>query len=81
MKRALQLVFNVALGVFIVSVVLLLNITAPNPTHRRYSSQMPLTTGQGNGKSIGDSAEVILAADLNLPNNNAPDQRKFFARM
>lgn len=76
MKRALQLVFNIALVILIVSVLLLLNITAPNPTHRRYSSQTPLTTGQGTGKSVGDSAEMILAADLNLPNNNAPDQRQ-----
>src|SRR6188472_2792808 len=37
---------------------------------------MPLTTGQGAGKALGDSAEVILAADLRLPNNNAPDQRQ-----
>jgi hypothetical protein len=73
-KRAVQLAFNVALVVFFISVLLLSNITAPNPTHRRYSSEMPLTTGQGNGKAIGDSAEAILSADLRLPNNNAPDQ-------
>jgi hypothetical protein len=41
---------------------------------------MPLTTGQGNGKSIGDSAEIILAEDLRLPNNNAADQRQCLCR-
>ncbi len=76
MKRFRRIVFNAALIVFIVSILLLLNITASNPTHRRYSSQMPLTTGQGNGKALGDSAEIILAADLSLPNNNAADQRQ-----
>ncbi len=76
MKRVLQIVFNASLIVFIISIVLLLNITAPNPTHRRYSSQMPLTSGQGSGSDIGDSAEVILAADLRLPNNNSPEQRQ-----
>ena len=76
MKRVVRGVFNVALVVFVISVLLLLNITAPNPTHRRYSSQMPLTTGQGSGKTIGDSAEVILSTDLHLPNNNAADQRQ-----
>jgi hypothetical protein len=75
-KRVVRIIVNVALVVFIISVLLLLNITAPNPTHRRYSSQMPLTTGQGSGKALGDSAEIILAADLHLPNNNAPDQRQ-----
>jgi hypothetical protein len=75
-KRAVRVVFNIALITFIASILLLLNITAPNPTHRRYSSQMPLTTGQGNGKAIGDSAEIILSADLRLPNNNAADQRQ-----
>jgi len=75
-KRVVSTVFKIALVVFAVSILLLLNITAPNPTHRRYSSQMPLTTGQGAGKALGDSAEIILAGDLRLPNNNAPDQRQ-----
>jgi hypothetical protein len=75
-KRVVRVVLNIALVVFIVSVLLLLNITAPNPTHRRYSSQMPLTTGQGSGNAIGDSSEIILSTDLRLPNNNASDQRQ-----
>ncbi len=76
MKQIVQVVFNSCVIIFIISVILMLNITAPNPTHRRYSSQMPLTTGQGSGSEIGDSAEVILAADLRLPNNNSPEQRQ-----
>ncbi|MBE2271065.1 MAG: hypothetical protein IAE80_22705 [Anaerolinea sp.] len=67
-----------ALFAALVCVLLLLNFTAPNPTGRRYSSQPPLTTGQGSGQQIGDDAERILAADLHLPNNNAPDQRICF---
>jgi hypothetical protein len=68
------------IGILIVSslfwLVLLLNITAPNPTGRRYSSEMPLTTGQGNAAAIGLSGEQILAKDLGLPRNEASDQRK-----
>lgn len=56
------------------SVLALLNITAPNPTGRRYSSQYPLTVGDG--RQIGASAEWILARDLRLPNNNDADQRQ-----
>lgn len=57
-------------------VVLLLNFTAPNPTGRRYSSEMPLTTGRGSAAEIGRSAELILAKDLRLPRNDQADQRK-----
>jgi len=56
--------------------VLLLNITAPNPTSRRYSSEMPITTGQGSTAQIGLSGERVLSKDLSLPNNNDPDQRQ-----
>ncbi len=76
MKRLRRILFGVALIVLAVSIVLLMNITALNPTHRRYSSEMPLTTGQASGQEIGNSAELILSADLRLPNNNAPDQRQ-----
>ena len=57
-------------------VVLLLNITAPNPTGRRYSSEVPLTTGQASGGDIGADAERVLANDLGLPNNNDFGQRQ-----
>ncbi len=60
---------------FIGSVVLLLNITASNPTHRRYSSQVVPTSG---GPAIGKPAETILSDDLGVPNNNDSDQRQCF---
>jgi hypothetical protein len=60
----------------VICAVLLLNFTAPNPTGRRYSSAIPLTSG--NGQQIGLSAEMILAQDLNLPRNDAPEQRQCF---
>jgi hypothetical protein len=72
--RRLSLVTALTIGA--VCVLLLLNITAPNPTGRRYSSQTPLTTGEGNAGEIGGDGERILAADLRLPNNNLPDQRQ-----
>jgi len=75
MKRIRRLILTFTLLTAAICVVLLLNITAPNPTGRRYSSQMPLTTGQGSGQQIGDDAERILELDLGIPNNNAADQR------
>ncbi len=71
-----RLLLLLALLCFIPSVILLLNITAPNPTGRRTSSASPLVTGQGSGSMIGQSAEVILARDLRLPNNNDFNQRQ-----
>lgn len=65
-----------ALVGIIVCIVLLLNFTASNPTHRRYSSRVPLTTGQANGNAIGLDAEQILAKDLGVPRNEERDQRK-----
>jgi hypothetical protein len=71
-----RLLILVPLTIGVVCAVLLLNITAPNPTGRRYSSEMPLTTGEGSAGEIGGDGESILAADLRLPNNNLPDQKK-----
>ncbi len=76
MKRFRRYIFLTALVVLIGSIILLLNSTAPNPTGRRYSSEMPLTTGQASNQSIGDSAEVILSTDLKVPNNNTTAQRQ-----
>ncbi|MBZ0289136.1 MAG: hypothetical protein K8I30_16065, partial [Anaerolineae bacterium] len=59
---------------FIISDLLLRNVTAPNPTGRRYSSETPLTTGQGSSQEIGISGETVLARDLHLPNNNYSGQ-------
>ena len=57
-------------------VILLLNFTAPNPTGRRYSSAIPVTTGQGSAQTIGLSGESVLALDLKLPRNDQADQRQ-----
>ncbi|MHB8629196.1 MAG: hypothetical protein ACYDBJ_19785 [Aggregatilineales bacterium] len=63
----------VGLVIFVVCIVLLLNITAPNPTHRRYSSQSP-TPGDG------PSAEVALSNDLGVPRNSVTGQRQCFCK-
>jgi hypothetical protein len=57
-----------------ICIVLLLNFTAPNPTGRRYSSEIPVTTGEGTSQEIGISGERVLAKDLQLPRNENPDQ-------
>jgi len=67
-------IFFVALCVYVAFFVVLLNVFAPNPTGRRYSSRTPLTTGQANSRQIGLDAEQVLADDLHLPRNDAPDQ-------
>jgi hypothetical protein len=64
----------------IFSSILLLNFTAPNPTGRRYSSEVPLTTRQGNALQIGLSAENVLAKDLGLPRNDDPEQLQCICR-
>lgn len=71
-----HLLIIIALSVGVGCVVLLMNITAPNPTGRRYSSETPLTTGEGSAGEIGGDGERILGSDLRLINNNAPDQRQ-----
>ena len=55
-------------GVIITGIVLLLNFTAPNPTGRRYSSEV-VNLNLDNGAK-GVEGERILAQDLNAPNNN-----------
>jgi len=72
-RRVLSILFVLSAALCL---VLLLNFTAPNPTGRRYSSEMPVTTGLGSAAEIGRSAELILAKDLRLPRNDAADQRK-----
>jgi hypothetical protein len=74
MKRIVRITFVVALVVSIISLVLLLNFTAPNPTGRRYSSRVPLSTGQASFSQIGLDGERVLSDDLHLPRNDAPDQ-------
>ncbi len=77
-KRIRRLILTLSLFSLIGSFVLLLNVTAPNPTHRRYSSDTPLSTGQGSSVALGDSAERILSGDLGVPRNDQPDQRQCF---
>jgi hypothetical protein len=76
LKTIRRFVFLSALAGMILCGVLLLNFTASNPTHRRYSSQTPLTTGQGSAGAIGLDAERILAKDLGLTPNDRAGQRK-----
>jgi hypothetical protein len=76
MKWVRRGVLIIAIISIVVCIVLLLNFTASNPTHRRYSSKMPLTTGQGVGGDIGLDGEYILSKDLGLPRNEEEDQRK-----
>ncbi|MBA3868034.1 MAG: hypothetical protein H0X30_02670 [Anaerolineae bacterium] len=74
MKRLRRVVLSVAVLVLIISIILLMNITASNPTRRRYSSEMPITMGKPN--LIGDDGERILSNDLRLPNNNSNGQKQ-----
>ena len=70
MKSIPRYLVLIALLGIVVSDLLLRNFTAPNPTGRRYSSEMPLTTRQGSSQEIGQSGETVLAKDLRLSNNN-----------
>ncbi|MCB9452482.1 MAG: hypothetical protein H6672_13675 [Anaerolineaceae bacterium] len=78
MKKLRWSMLLLSIIMILVSVVLLLNFTAPNPTGRRYSSQTPLTSGQANAGAIGLDAERILAVDLGLPRNDQSDQHQCF---
>ena len=73
MRKILSLL---ALLVLLLSLVLLLNFTHPNPTHRRYSSASPFVTGQANSTAIGLTAELILGADLRLIRNDESSERR-----
>ncbi len=70
-----RLVLAAAVIGMVICVVLLLNFTAPNPTHRRYSSETVLTTEAARGDAIGAEGERILTRDLDQPNNNDRSQR------
>jgi hypothetical protein len=74
METFRRLSFLVALIVALISIVLLLNFTAPNPTGRRYSSASPQIDGRA--QDIGLSGEQILSQDLHLPRNDDPGQRE-----
>lgn len=58
----------------LVSIVLLLNFTAPNPTGRRYSSEVvskPVVLSIQAKQIVGRKAEEVLAKDLKIANNNS----------
>jgi hypothetical protein len=75
-RQMLRIVRIAAIAGFIVCAVILLDATAPNPTHRRHSSQMPVTTEGGTTREIGLSGEEVLALDLGLPRNELSEQRQ-----
>ena len=76
-----RLSFIIGLFIFVGSLILVLNVTAPNPTHRRYSSRVILTSATSKSSQvIGADGEQVLAADLKLPSNNNVDQRLCFCK-
>ncbi len=78
MIKLRRLLIIISLLGLIGSTLLFLNITAPNPTHRRYSSRPPIMTGGGSSQDIGLDAERVLSNDLGVPRNDLPDQRQCF---
>jgi len=75
MKTLRRSIFVLALTLILVSVILLLNFTAPNPTGRRYSSDMPLIGEEYTPQEKGESGERIMSADLGLPRNSLPNRQ------
>lgn len=69
---------GLALGTLglLVSVILLLNITAPNPTGRRYSSRIPHIGMPYTINDVGQDGEVVLSQDLSQARNQATNQRQ-----
>lgn len=78
-KAILRVTAVVCVVNLLVSGLLLLNVGAPNPTGRRYSSAMVETRATVNDNGdIGLSGERVLAVDLGLPRNDQPDERVCF---
>ncbi|HEX3052943.1 MAG TPA: putative toxin [Aggregatilineaceae bacterium] len=71
-QRLRRLLIVLAFIGILICIVLLSNYTPRNPAHRRYSSDTPRTSG--NPTTVGASAEVILANDLDLPRNDQSGQ-------
>lgn len=57
----------------VIALILLFNFTAPNPTGRRYSSEIVITEGSSSAKGI--SGETILSQDLGFPRNDIGTSR------
>jgi hypothetical protein len=70
LRRCLLLI---SFGALIFSSVLLLNFTAPNPTGRRYSSEIPPENIRGRD---GGNAEIILSIDLGVHQNTITPPRQ-----
>lgn len=73
MKRIRLSILLLSVCLFVLCLALLINTIAPNPTHRRYSSETPAV-------SDGSDAERILSKDLGTANNNASGQRQCFCQ-
>lgn len=80
MRRMRLSLLLISLCGFVACVVLLLNITAPNPTHRRYSSWMPRSGKPANSQEIGLDGELALSRDLGLPRNSIAGQQQDICR-
>lgn len=63
-----------AVSVLLICTLLLLNVTASNPTGRRYSSASPdEIAAELNLSNAGEAAEIALARDLGVPRNDSTD--------
>lgn len=66
-----RIVFSIALAIVVVCAGLLItNFDPNNPTHRRYSSEVVLSTGEAPSDTIGWDGERVLSKDLNHPKND-----------
>lgn len=76
-----RLLLILGLILFGISVVLLLNVTAPNPTHRRYSSRVPyITSERGKSQQMGEDGERVISADTGIVRNESSGQRFTFCK-
>lgn len=75
MKFLRRILLFSALMVIVGCAILLITAYDPsNPTHRRYSSEVVITTGKD--KDIGDSGEEVLSKDLRMPINDRQSPRQ-----
>lgn len=71
LKHIRRIIMSGALMSALIGLALLANFTAPNPTGRRYSSEMP--SRELSDMQRGFDAERILSKDLGIENNNSSD--------
>jgi hypothetical protein len=77
-SRKIILSFCLILIVMLATASLILRFAAPNPTHRWYSSQIPDELARQSQVIDWRAAEIILAGDLGLPDNNLPENLQCF---